>query len=99
LRRLYPVAERSRKVPVPAVERELAGIFAAIAGYSRLMRLDEAGRLVRLKARRTVMDRLISGHSRIRRAIEIVKASLRRAPEKSPVTGHKPFINLQFLRF
>jgi adenylate cyclase len=50
-------------VPVPAVERKLAAIFAAdIAGYSRLMGLDEAGTLVRLKACRTVMDRLIAGH-------------------------------------
>jgi TolB-like protein/class 3 adenylate cyclase len=50
-------------VPVPAVERKLAAIFAAdIAGYSRLMGLDEAGTLARLKARREIMDRLIAAH-------------------------------------
>jgi adenylate cyclase len=50
-------------VPVPAVERKLAAIFAAhIAGYSRLMGLDEAGTFVQLKACRTVMDRLIAAH-------------------------------------
>jgi class 3 adenylate cyclase len=55
------VVERSRKVPVPAVERKLAAIFAAdIAGYSRLMGLDEAGTLAGLKARREIMDRLIA---------------------------------------
>ena len=48
-------------MPVPAVERKLAAIFAAdIAGYSRLMGLDEAGTLARLKACRAVMDRLIA---------------------------------------
>jgi adenylate cyclase len=50
-------------VPVPAVERKLAAIFAAdISGYGRLMGLDEAGTLARLKACRAVMDRLIAGH-------------------------------------
>jgi len=50
-------------VPVPAVERKLAAIFAAdIAGYSRLMGADEAGTLARLKARREIMDRLIAAH-------------------------------------
>jgi TolB-like protein/class 3 adenylate cyclase len=50
-------------VPVPAVERKLAAIFAAdIAGYSRLMGLDEAGTLARLKARREIIDRLIAAH-------------------------------------
>ncbi len=50
-------------MPVPAVERKLAAIFAAdIAGYSRLMGLDEAGTLARLKARREIMDRLIAAH-------------------------------------
>ncbi len=50
-------------MPVPAVERKLAAIFAAdIAGYSRLMELDEAGTLARLKARREIMDRLIAAH-------------------------------------
>src|SRR5712691_9681401 len=50
-------------VPVQAVERKLAAIFAAdIAGYSRLMGQDEIGTLDRLKARRTVMDGLIAAH-------------------------------------
>jgi TolB-like protein/class 3 adenylate cyclase len=50
-------------VPVPAVERKLAAIFAAdIAGYSRLMGLDEAGTLTRLRASREIMDRLIAAH-------------------------------------
>jgi class 3 adenylate cyclase len=50
-------------VPVPAVERKLAAIFAAdIAGYSRLMGLDEAGTLARLKACREIMDRLIAAY-------------------------------------
>ena len=50
-------------MPVPAVERKLAAIFAAdISGYGRLMGLDEAGTLARLKACRAVMDRLIAGH-------------------------------------
>ncbi len=50
-------------MPVPAVERKLAAIFAAdIAGYSRLMGADEAGTLARLKARREIMDRLIAAH-------------------------------------
>ena len=50
-------------MPVPAVERKLAAIFAAdIAGYSRLMGLDEAGTLARLKACRETMDRLIAAH-------------------------------------
>jgi adenylate cyclase len=50
-------------VPVQAVERKLAAIFAAdIAGYSRLMGLDEAGTLARLKACREIIDRLIAAH-------------------------------------
>ncbi len=50
-------------MPVPAVERKLAAIFAAdIAGYSRLMGLDEAGTLARLKACREIMDRLIAAY-------------------------------------
>ncbi len=45
-------------MPVPAVKRKLAAIFAAdIAGYSRLMGLDEAGTLAELKAlRRELLD-------------------------------------------
>ena len=50
-------------MPVPAVQRKLAAIFAAdIVGYSRLMGLDEAGTLARLKARREIMDRLIAAY-------------------------------------
>jgi adenylate cyclase len=50
-------------VPVQPVERKLAAIFAAdIAGYSRLMARDEVGTLARLKACRTIIDRLIASH-------------------------------------
>ena len=50
-------------MPVPPIERKLAAIFAAdIAGYSRLMGLDEAGTLARLKACREIIDRLIAAH-------------------------------------
>ena len=46
-----------------AVERKLAVIFAAdIAGYSRLMGLDELGTLRRLRARRAILDGLIARH-------------------------------------
>jgi adenylate cyclase len=45
------------------VERRLAAIFAAdVAGYSRLMSLDEVGTLRTLTAHREVMDRLIAEH-------------------------------------
>jgi adenylate cyclase len=50
-------------VPVHAVERKLAAIFAAdIAGYSRLMARDEVGTLGRLKACRAIIDELITSH-------------------------------------
>jgi TolB-like protein/Tfp pilus assembly protein PilF len=50
-------------VPVHPVERKLAAIFAAdIAGYSRLMARDEVGTLARLKAFRTIIDKLIVSH-------------------------------------
>ena len=50
-------------MPVQPVERKLAAIFAAdIAGYSRLMARDEVGTLARLKACRTIIDRLIASH-------------------------------------
>ena len=50
-------------MPVHPVERKLAAIFAAdIAGYSRLMAVDEMGTLVRLKACRAIIDRLIASH-------------------------------------
>jgi adenylate cyclase len=40
-------------VEIPAVERELAAIFAAdVEGYSRLMGQDEVGTLRRLTAHR-----------------------------------------------
>jgi adenylate cyclase len=45
------------------VERHLAAIFAAdVAGYSRLVGLDELGTLKRLAAAREVMDNLIEEH-------------------------------------
>jgi len=45
------------------VERKLAAIFAAdVAGYSRLMGLDEVGTLRRLQAYRVILDRLIAAH-------------------------------------
>ena len=50
-------------MPVQPVERKLAAIFAAdIAGYSRLTARDEVGTLTRLKACRTIIDRLIASH-------------------------------------
>ena len=50
-------------MPDRPVERKLAAIFAAdIAGYSRLMGADEAGTVVRLKASRAIIDRLIGEH-------------------------------------
>jgi adenylate cyclase len=45
------------------VERKLAAIFAAdVAGYSRLMEVDEVGTLRALEAHREIMDRLIVEH-------------------------------------
>src|SRR6266700_3014839 len=50
-------------VPDRPIERKLAAIFAAdIAGYSRLMARDEVGTLTRLRACRTIVDRLIAAH-------------------------------------
>ena len=45
-------------MPAEAIERKLAAILAAdIAGYSRLIGLDEEGTLARLKAlRRDIID-------------------------------------------
>jgi adenylate cyclase len=61
-----------RVAPVPRegilsaerVERRLAAILAAdVAGYSRLMGLDEAGTLARLNAlRRELIDPLVAEH-------------------------------------
>src|SRR5262245_47660899 len=45
------------------VDRRLAAIFAAdVAGYSRLMGIDEVGTLAALTERRAVMDALIARH-------------------------------------
>ncbi|QRM31367.1 adenylate/guanylate cyclase domain-containing protein [Microvirga sp. VF16] len=47
----------------PRVERHLAAIFAAdVAGYSRLVGLDELGTLKSLAAAREIMDALIEEH-------------------------------------
>ena len=49
--------------PAPPIERKLAAIFAAdVAGYSRLMRADEASTIRALTDHREVMDRLIAQH-------------------------------------
>src|SRR6267378_7351620 len=48
---------------VRLVERKLAAIFAAdVAGYSRLMGLDEVGTLRTLTSYRVIVDRLIASH-------------------------------------
>ena len=45
------------------VERRLAAVLAAdVAGYSRLMGMDEDGTLARLKAVRKVVDPAIASH-------------------------------------
>jgi len=45
------------------IERRLAAIFAAdVAGYSRLMEVDEAGTLRALTVEREIMDKLIGEH-------------------------------------
>ena len=46
------------------IERKLAAILAAdVAGYSRLMELDEAGTFERLKAHRTeLVEPVITAH-------------------------------------
>jgi adenylate cyclase len=47
--------------PAPIVQRRLAAIFSAdVAGYSRLMNIDETGTLRLLNSHRDVMDRLIA---------------------------------------
>ena len=49
--------------PAQPIERKLAAIFPAdVAGYSRLMGMDEVGRLRALAAHREIMDRLIGEH-------------------------------------
>src|SRR5215469_1601668 len=55
---------RGFPVPVERVERKLAAILAAdVAGYSRLMGVDEAGTLAQLKAhRRELIDPKIAEH-------------------------------------
>ena len=47
------------------LQRRLAAILSAdVVGYSRLMGIDEAGTLARLKAiRRDIFDPLIAAHS------------------------------------
>jgi adenylate cyclase len=49
----------------PRVQRRLAAILAAdVVGYSRLMEIDEAGTLVRLKLlRREIVDPAIAAHA------------------------------------
>ena len=51
-------------MPAEAIERKLAAILAAdIAGYSRLVGLDEEGTLARLRAlRRDLIDPAIAEH-------------------------------------
>jgi len=51
-------------MPKEAVERKLAAILAAdVAGYSRLVGLDEEGTLARLRAlRRDLIDPTIASH-------------------------------------
>ena len=45
------------------MERKLTAILAAdIAGYSRLMGVDEEGTLAALRAHREVADRVIAAH-------------------------------------
>ena len=47
----------------PPLERKLVAILAAdVAGYSRLMGIDEEGTLATLSAFRTVTDALIAQH-------------------------------------
>jgi TolB-like protein/class 3 adenylate cyclase/Tfp pilus assembly protein PilF len=55
---------RPRSATTPQAERQLAAVVAAdIAGYSRLMGVDEEGMLERLKAcRRELIDPGIAGH-------------------------------------
>jgi TolB-like protein/class 3 adenylate cyclase len=50
-------------VEIPAVSRRLAAILAAdVAGYSRLMGLDEAGTAQALREHRAAADPLVAGH-------------------------------------
>ena len=62
MRRNNPIA--GRLVGGERVERRLAAVLAAdVAGYSRLMGIDEEGTLARLKAaRKTVVDPTIATH-------------------------------------
>ena len=49
--------------PAATVHRHLAAIFSAdVAGYTRLMNIDEAGTLRLLGSHRDVTDRLIAQH-------------------------------------
>jgi class 3 adenylate cyclase len=48
------------------MEHKLAAILAAdVAGYSRMMELDEAGTFERLKARRIELERYPNGLNRL----------------------------------
>src|SRR5690242_3487447 len=62
--RLYSISGRPRRMPEQFVERKLAAILVAdIAGYSRLIGLDEEGTLTRLRAlRRELIDPTIAEH-------------------------------------
>jgi adenylate cyclase len=56
-------ASAAMATPKQRVERKLAAILAAdVAGYSRLMGLDEVGTLRLLTARREIMDSVIAEH-------------------------------------
>src|SRR3954463_5335720 len=61
---LYSPTREAAPMPTEAVERRLTAILAAdIAGYSRLVGLDEEGTLARLKAlRRELIDPTIADH-------------------------------------
>src|SRR5215470_15188057 len=58
------LGQKGPVVPPERVERKLAAILAAdVAGYSRLMGVDEAGTLAQLKAhRRELIDPKIAEH-------------------------------------
>lgn len=49
-------------MPEARVGRRLAAIVAAVAGYSRLMGLDEVGTARTLREHRAVIDALVAKH-------------------------------------
>jgi class 3 adenylate cyclase len=60
---LYSALGRCQGVEAHSVERKLAAIFTAdVAGYSRLMGIDEVGTLRTVTAYRVITDRLIAAH-------------------------------------